>query len=263
MCVESRADLLVTGRLGSFDLTAVAVPNGFDTDAVGHVVAAIGAGPHSTLAADVAYLIGKSLEVPTEFVTAAPTEVGSSTSGTLGRLTQDRPGTTWRTVDSADPTRLLATAPDRSLLVVGAPGGNWFQRQLFGPGAKLRAHAPAGSVVVRSAPRRVFHRSEDMKLWVAPQLQAQDALGVMTDPVVAVVEGGLLVGIARRSALTAPGVGTVGDVMEPPPTVSMTDALDTVAELGDFFEGSPIPIVNDEGRLVACVTMNASNGLVA
>ncbi len=257
-CIESRADLLVTSRLGSFDLTAVAVPSDFEPESVGHVVAAIGTGPHSTLAAHIAYVIGGVLDVPTEFVTAATEGDRRGARLTLEELTAARPGATWRLVDGPDPSKLLATAPDRCLLIAGAPGGNWFQRQLFGRGARLRAKAPAGTVVVRSAPRRVFHGAETPRLWVAPHLRVEDALEVVDEPVVPVAEGGFLVGVARRSAFRADGIVTVGDVMEPAPAVTLTDPLASVAEVAEFYEGAPIPVIDEDGRLVACVAAKAA-----
>src|SRR5665811_2324284 len=63
-CVESRASLLVTRRLTSFDLCSVAVPHEFSEEAVSSVVAAVGGGPHPLLAAAVAQRIADRLGVP-------------------------------------------------------------------------------------------------------------------------------------------------------------------------------------------------------
>ncbi len=67
----------------------------------------------------------------------------------------------------------------------------------------------------------------------------------------AVVADGVLVGVARRAAFS--GEGTVEDVMEPPPLVTLTDPVASLIELSDFFEGASVPVVDDEGRLVGAV----------
>ena len=257
-CVAARADILVTARIGSFDLVPVAVPADFDVPGIGHVVAAIGTGPHSVLAADVAQRIGIALGCPVELVTAAAGSDAATARRVLEELVEGRPGTTLRVLSDAKPTSLTATAPDRSLIVAGAPGGNWFQRQLFGPGAKLRARSSAGSVVVKSVPRRVFHAAEAPEHWFGPHLLLSDAAAIVHDAVVPVVDDGLLVGIVRKTALGPGGAETVQDVMEPAPPIKITDAMSAVAEVADFFEGSSVPVVDEEGRLVGSVLPGGS-----
>ncbi|MFQ5554459.1 MAG: hypothetical protein ACE5GC_03700 [Acidimicrobiia bacterium] len=254
-CIAARADMLVTSRIGSFDLVHVAAPTDFDKSGIGHVVAAIGTGPHSVLAANVAHRIGSALGCPVELVTAARGSDTAASREVLEAMVAVRPGTTWRVLTDAKPASLTATAPDRSLIVAGAPGGNWFQRQLFGPGAKLRARASAGSVVVRSVPPRVFQVAGAPVEWVGPFLLIADADAVVGDLVVPVVDQGLLVGVVRRSSLRARGSGTVQDVMEPAPMVRMTDAATALDEVADFYEGAPIPIVDDDGRFAGSVVL--------
>ncbi len=252
-CVEARADLLVTSRLGSFDLTSVAVPSGFDGGRIRNVVAAIGTGPHSALAAEVAFRIGQVLACPVELVTAVPQTERSRAERVLEGLVADRPDTSWRIVSSDVPVGVLALTEPRSLVVIGAPRGTWIHRLVFSPAAKLRSRAPAGTVMVRSAPRRVFHYAQQPVFWVGPQLQLNDAAEVMRDAVAPVVDLGVLVGIIRRSATATPGARTVQDVMEDVPLITITDPIAALDKVADFFEGAPIPIVDAAGRFVASV----------
>ncbi|MBT8200926.1 MAG: hypothetical protein KJO36_10440 [Acidimicrobiia bacterium] len=254
-CVRERADLLVTARLGTFDLTPIAVPASFDPARIDHVVAAVGTGPHSVLAASVGYLVAQALSCHVEFVTAVRADELPRAEHVLQQLLTDRPNSSWRIVESGDPTSLLASTPEGTLIVAGAPGGNWFQRQLFGPGARLRVRAPAGSVVVRSAPRRVFHVVSEPQFWVGPRLLVKDAAELILVPVAPVVDEGVLVGVIRRSATASATAGamTVEDVMETAPIVTTTDARDALDEVAEFFEGAPVPIVDGSGRFVGSV----------
>ena len=163
------------------------------------------------------------------------------------------PDTSWRIVSSDVPVGVLALTEPRSLVVIGAPRGTWIHRLVFSPAAKLRSRAPAGTVMVRSAPRRVFHYAQQPVFWVGPQLQLNDAAEVMRDAVAPVVDLGVLVGIIRRSATATPGARTVQDVMEDVPLITITDPIAALDKVADFFEGAPIPIVDAAGRFVASV----------
>ncbi len=252
-CVKARADLLVTSRIGSFDLTPVAVPSDFKVTRIRRVVAAIGTGPDSALAAEIAFRIGEALPCPVELVTAVPASERSRAERTLQGLAADRPTTSWRIVSSSDPVSVISLTEPEALVVIGAPQGNWIHRHVFSPAAKLRSRAPAGTVMVRSAPRRVFHHAQRPPFWVGPQLQLKDATGVMPDAVAPVVDQGLLVGIVRRSATATPGARTVQDVMEDAPLITMTDPATALDEVAGLFEGAPIPVVNAHGLFVASV----------
>jgi hypothetical protein len=256
--VNARADLLVTSRLGSFDLTSVAVPSGFDGSKIRTVVAAIGTGPHSALAAAVAFRIGRALPCPVELVSAVPATERSEAERILEGLVADRPSTPWRIINSSDPVSVIALTEPRSLVVIGAPRGNWIHRHVFSPAAKLQFRAPGGTVMVRSAPRRVFHHAGDPVFWVGPQLLLKDAAETMQHAVAPVVDQGLLVGVIRRSATATAGATTAQDVMEDAPLIKITDPLDALDEVADFFEGAPIPVVDAAGRFVASVDTEAT-----
>jgi hypothetical protein len=248
--VEAKADILVTSRLSSFDLVPVCVPIDFDHEAVDHVLAAVGTGPHSRFAADVAVQLGAELGVKVELVAAALDSEADDAERRLVRLAEDRPGTLWRVAATSDPVAMLEEAPDGTLLVLGAPGGNWFQRQMFGAGARLRAKTPGGSVVVRNAPRRVFHVVREPTLWLSPHMNAADGPPLMVDEMAPVVDGGVLVGVVSRARLAADPSGMIGDHVIPAPTVQLIDSVDALADVAAFFGDSPIPIVDDDGRLV-------------
>lgn len=252
-CVAARADLLVTSRIGSYDLTSVAAPSGFHPDRIGNVVAAVGTGPHSGLAAEVALLVARSVGCAVDFVTAAgPGEVAQA-ERVLATLAGGRPDAHWRVIISTDPKSVIASADSSTLLVVGAPGGNWFERQLLGTGARLRFQSPGGAVVVRNAPRRVFHHAQSPTSWVGPHLRVEDAPDLLSHAVVPVVDAGHLIGLVHREATLPPATGTIGDVMESPRSLTMADPADAVDDLADYFEGSPIPVIDEDERLVGVV----------
>ncbi|HEX9761869.1 MAG TPA: hypothetical protein VGA97_02100, partial [Acidimicrobiia bacterium] len=86
-CISHRADLLVSRKLpGSFDLVNVAVPVAFVPENVTGVVATVAGGPHSILAAQTAALVGASLGVEAEMVSAS----GPDDDPTAAQLTLDR-----------------------------------------------------------------------------------------------------------------------------------------------------------------------------
>jgi hypothetical protein len=259
-CVDARADLLVTSRIGSFDLTSVAVPSGFDASRIGSVVAAIGTGPHSALAAQVAFRIGQTLTCPVELVSVVPGEERPAAERVLERLVENQSNASWRIVSSGAPVSVIALTEPRSLVVIGAPRGNWIHRHVFSPAAKLQFRAPAGTVMVRCAPRRVFHYAERPEFWIGPQLQLSDAAEIMQDAVAPVVDDGFLVGVIRQSAIATQGATTARDVMEDAPLITNTDPATALDEVAEFFDGAPIPVVNAAGRFIASVDPARTHG---
>lgn len=258
-CIRHGAELLVSRRLSSsFDLVNTAVPMGFDPDSVVSVVAAVAGGPHSELAVRVAERIGKVTDAEAIVTCAFQEESQRGRAvATIERLFEKVPGIEYRLVQAADATELVAGLPDRSLLVLGAPGGGWLQRTFFGAGAKLRSEAPAGAVIVRRSPDRVFQVMTD-PIFVGPLREAVDILRLHTDPVLAVVDRAQLIGIVRRSALELadPGV-PVASLMEAPSSVAMTAAVEEARGLVGGFEGAAVPVVDDEGRLVGALPCDA------
>ncbi|NND85556.1 MAG: hypothetical protein HKN46_10455 [Acidimicrobiia bacterium] len=249
-CIAERADLVVTRRLSpSFDLVPQVVPASPRLESVGRVLAAVGGGPHSVLAAVTARNLAQRLRVPGEFVCAYSVEEGPDQAlRTVEELETRVPGIPHRIVEAERASGLIDEVADTALLVLGAPGGSFFQRRFFGQGARLIAHAPLGAVVVKEAPRRVFHQMVEPD-WVGTLLPASEALRLAHGPVVPVVEGGHVVGVVRAEDLDAAGTTPVGEIASPAVTIRMdapvTEAAEAAADLG-----GPIPVVDADDRLV-------------
>lgn len=250
-CIERRADLLVTRKLpASFDLLNVAVPVDLQPEKVTSVVAAVGGGPHSLLAAETAESIGQALGVPFEMVSAAiPGDDPGEASVLLDQLTAEVPEMRSRVIEVAGVPELVEGLEDGALLVLGAPGGTWLQRNMFGPGARLRRTAQAGAVVVRSAPDRVF-RFMGEPVYVAPLRHADDTLRIHTEKTLAVADEGILVGLVRREKLAEVGSRPVGTVMEEAISVRVDETLREAEELTPTFGEDPIPVTDHDEYLV-------------
>lgn len=254
-CIETRADLLVTRRLPpGFDFVSVAVPSDFVAENVGSVSAAVSSGPHSALAARIAWRLGEALGVDAEMVSAYPTPDELPAARRIVKTLAGKiPGMSHRVVETAGAAELIEALPPDALLVLGAPGGWWLQRAFFGTGVRLRQRAPAGAIVVQQAPGRVYHRMVE-PAYVSTHLLVEDALRVMEHAVGAVVDGGKLVGIVRREALMEADSGDrVGDLMDDPLFLDVGDSYEEAERMTDLFEGAPIPVVDGDGRLVGCV----------
>lgn len=251
-CIEERADLMVSRRLpSSFDLVDVAVPLDLDPERVEAVVAAVAGGPHSVLAAEVARHLGRALGVPASMVSAYPP--GGEPADAIG-VVEDIyprvPDIAYRTLPAADMTELVAELPEGALLVFGAPGGSWFQRRLFGPGARLRSSAPAGAVVVQSAPERVFQVMGE-PVFVGPLLHVGDTLRIHKQATLAVADAGRLVGLVRRERLVGLGSSTpVARAMEDPVSIGHAEPVEAAKPLRPLFGPDPIPVIDDEEYLV-------------
>lgn len=256
-CISHRADLLVSRRLpGDFDLVNVAVPIEFDPARTTRVVSAIAGGPHSKLAAQTAALLGRRLGVEAEMIHAMkPGEAPDLGMQLIDRVAESVDEIGGRTVDVEGLSGLLADLDDDTLLVIGAPGGSWLQRSLFGPGARLRAKAPGGAVIVRSAPDRVF-RWMDEPVYVAPMRQADDTLRIHQERLLAVAEDGMLVGLVRREHLERAGSDAVGNLMEEAISARVDDTMAEARELEVTFGADPIPVTDHEEHLVGGLYLN-------
>lgn len=248
--IRHRADMVVMKKVGSLDLLPVAAPEDFEPGSVTNVVAAVGEGPHSALAAVIAGRIASGLDVPAEAIMAV--RPGAPRAGARRILDIARAGSGLKgnVVELKGAPEMVKSMDPTTLLVLGAPGGSWLHRQFFGPGARLLTRAPGGTIVVRDAPARAFQYMSE-PYGVSPHMRIQDALAVVTTNVVPVVEDGGLVGIIRREALAkGDPIGEVGEVMEAPAFVEAIDAVDQIETLVEFFEGCAIPLVDRQGRLV-------------
>ncbi len=247
-CLRQRADLLVARKVTSFSLVSTAVPHGFRPGTVSGIVAAVGGGPHSILAAAVADRLGSHLEVPASLAS------GSRSPGedivaeaVLAEVSVAAPGLPAKVVRADSARSLVAGLPGGTLVVVGAPGGSWLQRQFFGPGRRLVVKAPAGAVVVRRAPTRCFQVMTE-PLAFGSGMPAAEARRLLTAPSAPVVEDGRLVGVVHRRALDRADRGSVvGSVMDDPIAAFDDAGLEVLIDLPA--EVDPVPVVDHAGRL--------------
>jgi len=252
-CIAARADVIVQRRLTSFDLVNVVASNRFDPDGVSSVVAAIGGGPHSLFAGQVAQRIAIAADIPGTIVSASR----NSAEDEAGRRHLDEVGAHVEKMDRrlervSSAGELVSKLRGATLLVLGAPGGSWFQRQFFGPGRRLIQAAPGGIIVVRSSPRRCFQEAEDATV-IGPLLSVAEATSLSGAPVVPVAVDGKLVGLFRSGVEVSTGM-TVQDVMEDPLFLEADDPIEASADLQTFFDGAPIPVVDRDGRLVGVLS---------
>lgn len=249
--VRERARLVVSRKLTGFDLTSAAVPIDVDFAKVSTVVAAVAGGPHSVLSAQVAERLGSALSVQAMIACAYRDEESRDVAvSTIERLHAIAADVEYRLVETPDVEGLIAQLPPQAMLVLGAPGGSWLQRNFFGPGVRLQGETEGGTVVVRAAPARVFQHMSD-PIFVGPLREASDIVRMHTESVLAVVDRARLVGLVHRERLIESASGVVvGSLMSEPESVAIGDAVATAVSLADRFGGSPIPVTDDKGLMV-------------
>lgn len=254
-CLAARAEMLVARHLTATDLVKQAVPYRVGLPEVRAVVAAIGTGPHLSLVAEIADRLATVLEVPAVLMAASPDDLRDKAARVaLDHAGRISPGSTRVLVRATDVGRLLDDLPAGSLLVLGAPGGSWLQRQFFGAGRRLKVGAPAGAVVVRDAPPRSYQRAEEAAAF-GPEMRAADALRLMAHPAVPVARDGRLVGMVRGIELLAcPGDAPIGTVMEPPVSVPWDAPAAAAAGPSADLGGAPVPVVGPEGELIGVLS---------
>jgi hypothetical protein len=251
-CIENRAELLVGRRIAAdFDLVSTVVPVGFHSEQVGAVAAAVAGGPHSALAVEIAVKLSKALGIEAVVAHGYRVEADRTQAAPIvEQALREHPELAVRWFQADDMASLVQQLPAHSLLVLGAAGGALFQRIRFGPGARLRASAETGALVVKAAPTRVFQRVVE-PVFVSPFREVGDTLRVHPEETLAVVDNGVLVGLVRRTGLLAAQASAeVGSVMEKPVSVRIDDPLDAAEELRTLFGNAPIPVTNGNDRLV-------------
>lgn len=254
-CVEAGASILVSRHLSSFDLCNVAVPHGFSPTKTSAIVAAVGGGPHSRLAVKLAYVLGRQLDVPVRAVYGYhdPAELTRATS-VLDDLAAHLHGVEVETIQAPNPAAMVSALPAGTLLVVGAPGGSWFQRQFFGPGARIRAKAPSGTIVVKHSPPRVYQVMQPAAAF-GPHMRVADALQLADSQHLIVADNGRLLGWIPRGRLIGAGRDLeLGDLAESPVFLSPVEDLGHAADLINDHPGSAIPVVEHRRRIVGTIT---------
>jgi CBS domain-containing protein len=253
--VRARATLLVSRHLNSFDGCNVAVPVGLSVKATRSVAAAVGGGPHSLLAAAIADRIGNQLGIPARAIYGhGPADDESAAEQVLAAIGETIPDLAVNTIEASSPAAMVEDLPEGTLLVVGAPGGSWFQRQFFGPGARIKAKAAGGTVVVRHSPSRVYQIMREPDAY-GPHMRVGDARLLSGGRPVVVADDGRLLGIVgSRSLATAPDDLELRDVMEDAVFVDATEDVAHAGELIAQHDRLSIPVVDKVTRLVGVVS---------
>ncbi len=257
-CVAERLDAVVTRGRSPSDVVATLTPRSFDPDILEEVVVAVADGPHSPFAVAIADRIRATLELPGRLVTVFRSDAERVAAELrLASYATSHPRFSRSAIEAPSVKGLLEALEEGSLLVIGAPEGSWFQRQLLGPGPALIGGAPGPSIAVRSAPRRCFHvMSPASGRALAPHMSARDALLVTSDPTVPVADRGVLLGIVRRASLADAAPDTdVEDVMEEPVAVGAIEPTLAAEELAEFLDGGPVPVVGDKSELLGLVDL--------
>ena len=174
---------------GSFDLVSVAVPLDFVPQNVKRVVSAVAEGPIRSWLPTPPPAWG-GLGVESEMLSAIrPGDDPREAEDLLDHIGLSVPEIGGRVVEVEGISELVESLEEGTLVVFGAPGGSWLQRSMFGPGARLRSRAPAGAIMVRSAPDRVF-RWMGGPVFVSPMRLADDTLRLHEQRVLAVADEG-------------------------------------------------------------------------
>jgi CBS domain-containing protein len=196
----------------------------------------------------VAHRLGVGVTVASAFF---QDENKSEAEAAVDRFAEEIPGAERLIIAAEDPQAFVSQLPARSLLILGAPGGSFLSRTFFGPGARLRAAAAAGAVMVRYAGPRVFHLMEE-PVFVSPLHHAGDILRLHDAPVLAVVENGSLVGTVRRGSLMSAEPSTpVGDLMESPHSVRIDEILPEAGSLDD----DSVAVTDGKGRMLGTLRL--------
>jgi hypothetical protein len=233
----------------SFSLIHIASPIDFDREEVTTVVAAVAGGPHSEFNVQLCSHLARRLEV--EMIIASAVYGESSPRATeeiVARLGEWAPNAKQLSVPASDPADFVQSLPAGSLLVMGESGGSLLARMFYGPGARLRASAKGGAVIVRAAPARVFQMMDE-PVFVGPLHLAGDGLLLHDDRRLAVVDGGKLVGLVSQERLrTAAPAATVDSLMDEPRSLTAEMSLvEAAARLG---QDGPWPVVDDDGHMI-------------
>jgi len=255
-CVDARANLLVVSNRTSLDLCSTAVPHDFDRTSTQSIVAAVGGGPHSLLAAILANWLSEATGIPASatFGYSDSTELAQARD-VLEQISAQLPTLDARIVQASSPASMVEALPPGTLLVVGASGGSWFQRRFFGPGARIQARASAGTIVVQHHPRRVFQVMQP-PIAFGPRMLVADALVLSEGAGIVVAERGKLLGTVTIAALTQarPNL-TIRDVMEYGVFFDLTDTIADAIDLATAEPDSLIPVVDSESYLVGRVSL--------
>ena len=254
-CIKSKASLLVLSKRASFTLSSTATAHGFDRSATRSIVAAVGGGPHSILAATLAEWLSSKLEVPASAVCGYSEqherpEAERVLATTLSML----PDMDSRTVEASSPAAMVRTLPPGTLLIIGAPEGSWFQRRFFGPGARIRAMSSSGNIVVRHQPPRIYQVMREPVAY-GPNMLVSVALELADGFDVVVAEQGRLLGTVEADVMLGADPDLeLHHLMEDGRFLAPEDETDGVRELAASHSRTVLPVVDAKSHLVGCVS---------
>lgn len=250
--IEQRANLLVGKKMSSsFDLVDTATPANIQFDRIDGVTAVFGSGSHALLAARIAATLAEALDVPGHMACVyRQDEDQAERLTTVERVFRHVPQLSYRVVQTSNVGSLLDEINETDLLIIGSPSRSWIHRQVFRQESRLAAKAPVGSVVVRTAPPRVFQAMSE-PAYVSPFLGAGEAHRLYRDDLIAVVANAKLIGVVRRTSLIMAGDGVpVESCMEEAVSVGLTDPIDEAEEVCMTLGGISVPVVDRKGAVV-------------
>ncbi len=255
-CVDARASLLVMSSRTSLNLCSTAVPHDFDPANTRSIVAAVGGGPHSLLAATLADWLSEAtgIEASAIFGHSDPKELAEAPR-VLEQISSQLPNLETRIVQASGPAAMVENLPAGTLLVVGASGGSWFQRRFYGPGARIQAKASGGTIVVEHQPRRVFQVMQPPVAFGSRMLVA-DALVLSEGTSIIVADRGKLLGTVAVTALgEADPNAAISEIMEQGLHFDLTDTITDAVELASRTPNDLIPVVDAESFVVGRVSL--------
>jgi hypothetical protein len=152
-------------------------------------------------------------------------------------------------VGAASPEAMVQALPAGTLLVVGAPGGSWFQRQFFGPGARIKHKASGGTIVVKAAPVRVYQAMEP-PIAFGPHMRVADAQAVGVGDIVVASES-VLLGVVSAAALGAADPDAeLGELAHETAFLAPEETIGHARDLIDDTDSMTIPVLDGSGNLV-------------
>ncbi|MGI9529352.1 MAG: CBS domain-containing protein [Acidimicrobiia bacterium] len=239
----------------SFNLCSVAVPHGFSPSTTTSVVAAVGNGPHSLFAAALAQRLSTKLGVPS--IAAYGYQHDGERSQALvalNSIASEVPGLQTVPIRAPSPAAMVEDLSDGTLLVVGAPGGSWFQRQFFGPGVRIQSKAPNGTIVVRHAPTCVYQVMRDPVAY-GPHMRAIDAAQVAHMQPIIVAEHGRLLGlVSQQVLLEADPTQELRDIMNEAVFLHADGTLEHARALLRHRIGVAIPVLDSQEQIIGAIT---------
>ena len=135
------------------------------------------------------------------------------------------------------------------------PEGSWFQRRFFGPGARIRAMASSGNIVVSHSPTRIFQVMQKPVAY-GPSMRVSDALGLSGGRDVVVAEHGKLLGtVNSNTMMNARPDLEIHHLMNDGMFLDPQDEVSEAITLSWLRDGTVVPVVDANERFVGCVSM--------